>query len=64
MTKPVSLENTCSQLAPHSLFRVCRVDDDGILGLIVDDQVGVIITTAHPCSSTYPAVSDVLLNNG
>jgi len=31
-----------------SLFRVRRVDDHGILGLLVLDQVGVVIATTHP----------------
>lgn len=26
-----------------------RIDDDGVLGLVVDDKIGVVVTTAHPC---------------
>ena len=28
------------------------IDNDGIVGLVVDDQVGVVIATTHPCFGT------------
>lgn len=36
------------------LGRMSRVDDDGVLGLVVDDEIGVVVTTAHP----YVRLSD------
>lgn len=30
------------------LVGIGRVDNDGILGLVVDHQIGVVVTTAHP----------------
>lgn len=42
----------------YSLRRVGRVDDDGILALVICDQVGVVVATAHPfqdlSSATWP----------
>jgi hypothetical protein len=32
----------------YSLRGVGRIDNDGILGLFVRHQVGVVVTTAHP----------------
>lgn len=32
----------------HSLGRVGRVDDNSIFALLVRDQVGVVVATAHP----------------
>lgn len=34
----------------HSLGRIGRVDDDGFLGLVVADEVRVVVAGADPCS--------------
>lgn len=33
----------------HLLGRVRRVDDDGVLGFVIHDEVGVVVGTANPC---------------
>ena len=30
------------------LVRVGRVDDDGVLGLVVDNQIGIVAAAPHP----------------
>jgi hypothetical protein len=32
----------------HSLRRICRIYDGGLLGLIVADEVGIIVARARP----------------
>jgi hypothetical protein len=35
----------------HSLGWVCRVDDHGVLGFVIDDEVGVVVGTTNPYAS-------------
>ncbi len=32
----------------HALFRICGVDDYGVLGLVVNHQVGIVVTSPNP----------------
>lgn len=44
--------STISLLLQHrkNLWRVCRIDDDSVFGLLIDNKVGVIVTTTLPYS--------------
>jgi hypothetical protein len=33
----------------YSLGRMCRVDDNGVLGFVIDDEVGVVVALPRPC---------------
>ena len=33
-----------------SLLRIRGIDNDGVLGLVVNNEVGVVVTTSRPCS--------------
>jgi len=28
---------------------VCGVDDNSILGVVIDDEIGIVVTTTLPC---------------
>lgn len=32
------------------LGRVCRINDDGVLGLVVHNKIGVVVRTTNPCA--------------
>jgi hypothetical protein len=34
----------------YSLGRMCRVNNNGILGLVIDDEVGVVVALPRPCT--------------
>jgi len=42
--------------ARDSLRGVRRVDDDGVLGLVIDDEIGVVVGTTNPCSPALVSV--------
>jgi len=37
----------------YSLSRVGRVNDDGLLGLVVDNEVGVVVALPHPFCAVF-----------
>ena len=41
---------TSTEWMRNSLSRVSWINDNGLLGLIVDNQVGVVVTTTRPCT--------------
>lgn len=40
------------------------IDNDGIVGLVVDDQVGVVIATTHPCFGTQIILISTIQSRG
>lgn len=33
----------------YALWRIRRINDHGILGFVINNQVGVVVATPHPC---------------